>query len=364
MKNIIFKFIIKNWLSYFFLFFTILMLIITIAESVTGLLDSESFANIITNFSYKLPGFLTKILPVNCLLASTFMLSSQKTTNELTAILSSGYSVRRYSATVLFIASIVAAIQFGILAFIEPQVFKHKYSQEISLKTMRKEGTFLARSFLGSGETWYKNENYFVSFTQYVPSSNSLKDITLYYYKNAKLDKKMTSPSASYDFQTKEWILRNAKLFEKLALPSENQKYTEHLKYSVKLKEIPSDFKAFESDIKTFNIFTLREFINKLQNTGIDARAYAILFYEKISLSLVCLLFALFPLTGLSNPNKRNSSTGKNIALTLAFAIFYWLGHSTLLNLAASQRLQPIVASFIMPITILLGLYFYSKKRA
>ena len=178
------------------LFFAILLLVITIAEYVTGLLDNQSIGVITQGFAYKLPGFVTKIIPVNALLASAFSLSAQKATNELTAILAGGFSKWRYVLVVLGVASLFTAIQFLILGFVEPAVFKHKYSQEISLKTLRKEGKFLARSFLGSQKTWYKNENYFVSFTSYDSNTQTLKNIVLYYFDNNKLTDHISAKSA------------------------------------------------------------------------------------------------------------------------------------------------------------------------
>ena len=139
MKGLIINFIVRNWLRYFTLFFAILLLVITIAEYVTGLLDNQSIGVITQGFAYKLPGFITKIIPVNALLASAFSLSAQKATNELTAILAGGFSKWRYVLVVLGVASFFTAIQFLILGFVEPAVFKHKYSQEISLKTLRKD---------------------------------------------------------------------------------------------------------------------------------------------------------------------------------------------------------------------------------
>lgn len=361
MKKIIPKFIIHHWLKYFFLFFTILLLIITIAEVITGLLDSDPFFLILENFFYKLPDFLSKILPVNCLLASLFMMSRQKSTNELTAILGSGFSRIRYIMTVLFLVSFIAIFQFLLLAFISPQIFKYKYSQEISLKTLKKEGKFLARSFLGEGRTWYKNENYFVSFSQYLPASKTLKNVELYYYNKGKLEQQIITSKAEFNEKSHLWDFYEPQIISDLHTKNIH-KYQTHKVLPIKLKEVPEDFKTFETDIKTFNFFKLFNFIKRLENTGIDTSSYIILFYEKITLSIICLIFAFFPLVSIKNPNNRSSSAGKNIALTLVFAIFYWFGHSTFLNLGANHKLLPIVASFMMPSLVSITLFFYWKK--
>lgn len=338
-------------------------MVITIAEFITGLLDSESIGTILQAFGYKLPGFLTKIIPVNALLASAFTLSRQKATNELTAILAGGFSRWKYVGVILSVACIFTALQFAILGFIEPAVFKHKYSQEISVKTLKKEGKFLARSFLGSGKTWYKNENYFVSFSQYDASTQSLKDISLYYFDDNKLTDHITASKAQYHKLSGLWNFQNVIIIDSLK-SSDFHHFQTKKELPINLTEVPDDFKTFESDIKTFDFFELYSFVKKLENTGIDVSSYSILFYEKISLALVCLIFAFFPLVSINNPNKRSSSTGLNIGLALIFAIFYWFGHSAFLNMGSGQGLSPLIASFLMPVIVCSGLLIYWRKKA
>lgn len=362
-KYIIPKFIFQSWLKTFFVFFSILIIIVSAAEIITALLDQASLQETGERFLYKMPGFISKIFPVNCLLASLFSLNAQKSSNELTAILSSGFSISKYVLIVIGASSIIAILQFLLMGFIEPNIFKYKYSKEISPHLLKKEGKFLARSFLGTGRTWYKNRDYFISFEQYLPSTQTLKNIELFFYKDGKISHKIKSDKAQYLTEEKTWKLKGSTHFKSLDTKTFSS-YEEHKDFLISLKEVPEDFKIFESDIKTFDFLGLYQFIKKLQDTGIERSSYIILFFEKISLTLICIIFAFFPLVGLNNPNKRSSSMGKSIFFTFSFAIFYWLGQSTFANLGVNQRIPAEIATFIMPILVLLGLGFYWKRQA
>jgi lipopolysaccharide export system permease protein len=96
--------------------------------------------------------------------------------------------------------------------------------------------------------------------------------------------------------------------------------------------------------------FKLRQFINRLSKTGINISEYQIILLNKVFLSLVCLVFALIPLSTIFNPNRRSSSFGKNVVLTMFVTILFWVLYSSAIALGNSGQLPPLVATSSVPL--------------
>ena len=112
-------------------------------------------------------------------------------------------------------------------------------------------------------------------------------------------------------------------------------------------------------------IFNLSKFINRLENTDINSTEYKVMFLEKLSLSFICLIFSLFPLSGVFNPNRRSAGFGKSIVFTLLFSIFFWGIQSGAIALGNSAKIPAIIATLGVP--FLFGIYifytFYKNRK-
>ncbi|CAN0327204.1 unnamed protein product, partial [Chrysoparadoxa australica] len=131
------------------------------------------------------------------------------------------------------------------------------------------------------------------------------------------------------------------------------------------ISEQPGDFKEIESDITTLNTPDLYRYIKTLQDGGINVNEYLVMFYEKFSPSVVCIIFSLIAAIGGFTPNRRGSSFGKNIFFVFVFVILYWLINSYFLELGKSSKIDPFLATFGVPFifALFLAQQFFRHRK-
>ncbi len=357
----------REWFKFFFAATIILILILTVANLISGLLRSNiDTIDVIFNHFVELPGQFGKIIPVSCLIASLFSINKLKNRSELTAIFASGYSRRKFLTILVQASLVIAAFQFFSSSFIQPFAKSKKNilikNSENKFRNLKSKG--LRASTIGSGKIWYKSQNYFFSFARFNKINNTLEDIALYFLNDkSKIDKVYRAKSATF-LDGNIWNFNNLKSYENIS----GGKFPEIKELNSKVMtilETPEDFNQLEADITTLNIIELYTYIRKLNHTGINTNEYQVIFLEKFSTSFICIVFTLIAAAGIFNSNRRASSFGKNVAFVFVFTIAYWLVNSYTLQLGVSTKLPPILATFAVPLIfcIFLGFIFNRNKE-
>lgn len=342
------KVIAKEWFKALSGSLIVLFLLVTVGDVINGFMRDYSASRVILEYFLKMPDMMGKMLPISALLASLFAFNKLKNHSELMGILAGGYGAGRIYMVVASCAISVALLQFINLGFVLPKANKIK-RQEFE-KSRKNESKYLARSQIGrAGLLWYKSENYFTSFTAYDPKLQELKDVTVYFQDDTgRLGRVLRANNAKYQGPGR-WLLLSVQelsLLDGKGFPQ--AKILPEL--SLELGEGPSDFNQFEADITTLNFFDLAGFIGRLERTGINSSEYQIMLYEKLSLAIICVIFALFPLSAIFSPNRRASSFGKSVVFTLAFTIMFWIVYSSVISLGNSGKLNPFVATLGIPV--------------
>jgi lipopolysaccharide export system permease protein len=355
----------KSWFMSFIGSFILLLILLTIANLISGFLRMNVTAlEVMFNHLLELPAYLKLIAPVSCLAASLFSINKLKSTNELTAIFASGYKRSRFYLDItlcsLTVAIILLLFNFFVQPFAKAQRHKLIENSENKFKNLKSKG--LMSSTIGSGRMWFKSENYMFSFSTFDKKKLQLHDIAIYYYNQSHhISDIIYSPRVSYINNT--WLATNIKKYQNLDL--ENfPTITVGSNESVPIKQTPNDFKQLESDITTLNVFKLWKYITKLKGNGINVNEYLVLFLENFTSSFICIIFSFFSSFGALRPNRRGSSFGKNIGFVLVFVIFYWLVNSYLIELGKSSKINPFIATMTIPIIFTLYIiYTFNKNK-
>ncbi len=287
------KVIAKEWFKALAGSLIVLFMLVTVGDIINGFMRNYSAQRVALEYVLKMPDLMGKMLPISALLASLFAVNKLKGHSELMAILAGGYGAGRIYALVIGCSITVALLQFLNLGFALPKANKVK-RQEFE-KSRKSESKYLARSQIGrTGLLWYKSNNYFTSFTAYDTKLKELKNVSVYYQnENGKLERVLKGTSARY-LGPQKWELSQVQEFSALdgdKFPSADNERS----LIVPLAEEPQDFNQFEADITTLNFFDLAGFISRLERTGINSSEYKIMLYEKVSLALICAVFAFFP---------------------------------------------------------------------
>jgi len=358
---IISKFIAKEWFKAIISSITVLFLLITVGDILNGFLQNYELRRIVLEYFLKMPEIMGKMLPITTLLASLFAINKLKNHSELMGILAAGFSAKKIYSLIFTCSLFIAFIQFLNLGFISP--FANKIKRQEFEKSRKNESRYLARSRVGdSGLIWYKTEKYFTSFQAFDSKEATLKNVSVYFLSTKKKLESVYQADSAKFIKNKTWELTNVTVTEGL----NNEAFPKSIKPKkmlVELGEAPADFKQFESDITTLNLFELKSFIARLQATDITSTEYEVMFFEKLSLVYICIIFALFPLASIFNPNRRAASFGKSIVLTLVFSTVFWLIYSGAISLGNKGTLSPLVAVFIVPILFSFYIAFTLHKN-
>lgn len=337
--------IVKEWFKSLIGAVTVLFLLISTADLINGFLQGKDAARVLLEYSLKMPDLMGKMFPICCLVATLFSMNKLKSHSELISILAAGYSYKKIYFLVGTCALTVVATQFLNLGFIEPYANKIK-RQEIQ-KSRSSEGKYLTRSSIEGGRFWYKTKNYFASFSYFDRKTNSLQDLELYYFSPKHISQKIIRASrAEYvDGQWKLTGITELSHLETSTFPMQSNKKEAVLE----LDERPEDFGEFEADLTTLNFIKLSQFITRISKTGINIAEYEIILLNKIFLSLICLIFALMPVSTVFNPNRRSDSFGKNVVLTLFVTVVFWVLYSSAVAFGNSGTLNPWIATGVVP---------------
>ncbi|MBT3585544.1 MAG: YjgP/YjgQ family permease [Halobacteriovoraceae bacterium] len=359
------RLIIREWYRFFFSGIVILFLLVAIANLISGFLrDNVTGSEVILNFLLESPKYINQILPVACLVASLFCINKLKNRNELTAIFAAGYSRKKFLLNIVQASLFIAAFQFILSAYIKPYAKGKRGTlidnYESKFRNLKSKG--LKASTIGSGKIWYKSASYYFSFSTFDKFNNILNDITLFRFdQNYLLKSKIIGEKLVFK-EGKSWTLHNGVTYDFLNnkdFPVVSKKDL----YELTLNEVPEDFRQIQADITTLNFFSLWTYIRTLNQAGINTNEYLVILLDQISSSLICIIFSLIAAIAIFNPNRRNSSFGKNIVFVFVFTILYWLIYSWFTELGRTSKLNPYLACFSVPVLFTGYLAYYLNKN-
>ena len=354
-----------EWMKVFIAACVLLFMLLTVANLISGFLRGNvSASDVLMNHLLEIPGSLNRIFPIGCLIASLFSINKLKNRNELTAIFASGFSRKDFIFIIIQASLFVSFLQFIITGFIDPFAKRNKNTlikdSEAKFRNLKSRG--LKSSTIGSGRLWYKSDDYYFSFAKYDKSTQTLHDVSLFYITpNYKLKQKIHADTITYDGNT--WIASRGR--EIIDIDLEKFPKINRLKRkAINILEDPKDFLQIEADITTLNVIGLYRYISQLNRSGININEYLVLFYEKFSSSLICIIFSLVSSIAIFNPNRRGSSFGRSVIFVFIFTLLYWLVQSYFIEMGKSSKIPALISTFSVPIlfSLFLSMFFYKNR--
>lgn len=313
-----------------------------------------------------IPNYLNKIFPASCLIASLLTIDKLKNHNELIAIFAAGFSKINFLKTLTIASSLVAVVQFINISYIDPAVKHYREiiipGKEYKFSQLRKKG--LRTNTLPTGRVWSKGKNYFFSFTTFDKEQSTLHQFKYFKFND---DHKLETKISAKKLFLKEKFNPSAiegTLFQNI----DGEKFLSIKKFKkmiIPMQERIKDLKQIEDDITTFDIKQLYLFILQLQDREINANEYLVLFYQKFSTPLVCILFALIASIGLEIPHRKTGGKGKNIFFIFLFYMLYWPINFFMLDLGNQSKISPALASFGLPFIFICFIFyrFFNRKH-
>ena len=350
-------YIIKKFLgTYFFA----IALIITIAvvfdvnEQIDRFINNKApiQAIIFDYYMNFIPYFSNLFSPLFVFIAVIFFTSKMAENSEIIAMMSTGMSFKRMLRPYMISAAIIAALTYGLGAYVIPKgnvtrlEFENKYKRKKKVEYVRN-----VQLEVDSGVIAYieRFENY--NKTAYRFSLDKFKD--------KKLVSHLTARSAKYDTTTMhKWTLKDYMIRE---MDGMREKITKGDRLDTIVKMAPQDFLITKGQQQTMTSSELDEYIARQKRRGFaNIKEFQIEYHQRIAMS-----FAAFILTiiGASlSSRKVKGGMGLYLGIGLALSFSYILFQTISSTFAVNGNTPPVVAVWIPNILYtFIAIYLYRK---
>jgi len=326
--------------------------------------NRQPLSLILSYFQYLTPGMFNLILPISCLLGSVIAFTLMARSGELTAVLSSGVSLRRATVPVVLITLILCGVLFLVQNDVAP-VTNQKAQQlkdQILGRAPRTYGVSPGgRWTLGSEGRLYHYRHYDTETQTF----QGLSVFTIDRETPAIIDHRF---GESARWEKGRWILGPG--WHLAFDPSGDSQSFEETEDGARIElDPPENFGRKERTLAArgdylaqLNLSELREQIESLRASGYDTTRLEVDYQGKLAHPLTPFVIVLLGLPFAFRIGRRGSMYGIGVALLLV--IVYWSVMAVFLALGHESILPPILAAWAPNLLFsILGLYMILHIR-
>ncbi|WP_158793975.1 LPS export ABC transporter permease LptF [Granulicella sp. L60] len=306
--------------------FSTLFLIFTFFELIGPIFKNRTPLIVVGEYLITLiPYILYNITPLCGLVAVLVTFGALNRTSELTAMKSSGISLYRIIAPVLFVTLLISA---GLFLFDEVYLPSANRRQEALLSVIKDKPTQTFsrpdRQWI-SGQTTKNGEPARIFYYQYFNAEkDTFANLTVFEFDPAtfSLHRRIFAASARWDPQVDNWVFDNGwqRTFAGETIAS-YQPFT--VSTFPEIKEQPSYFKKEDLPSQEMSYNELSHYIADLKQSGFETQRLSVQLNKKIAYPLITLVMAILAIPFALSMGKKGSLTG--IATAIGLAITYWV---------------------------------------
>ncbi|HUV04099.1 MAG TPA: LptF/LptG family permease [Armatimonadota bacterium] len=291
-----------------------------------------------------IPSLVVVTLPMAMLLAALLAFGRLSGDSEVVALFACGVSLYRVVLPVIALSVVVTALSFVLNEIVVPQT---NSMHERIFQELKDEPPPTAKPFLVvDADNGTTNSVIYVQ-EGFDPSTQTMRDVWVVQYWNNKPAMFVYGREATWKAGT-EWSFRDG--YEKIIGEKgigNGQTVTVSFRESrtVKIGKTPDQLALYQKKHDELSFSQLREYIRMLQSQGAEVNEYRVRLYEKISLPLASLVFALIGTPLGLRPHRSSSAMGLGLAIVIIFAYWVFMHYMTILG--NTGAMSPAAASFI-----------------
>ena len=299
-----------------------------------------------------IPYFSNLFSPLFVFIAVIFFTSKMAENSEIIAMMSTGMSFKRLMRPYMISAAIIAALTYGLGAYVIPEGnvtrldFEDKYRKKKKQDFVRN-----VQLEVDSGVIAYLG--------RYDGKNNTAYNFSLDKFIDKKLVSHLTAKRAVYDTDSvHKWELKDYMIRE---MDGMREKITTGNQLDTIIKMQPQDFLIMKGQQQTMTSPELKEYIANQKRRGFaNIKEFEIEYHQRIAMS-----FAAFILTaiGLSLSSKKvKGGMGLNLGIGLALSFSYILFQTVSATFTVNGNTPPIVSVWIPNILYtIIAIYLYRK---
>tara|TARA_B100000686_G_scaffold13857_1_gene13294 strand:- start:20 stop:1090 length:1071 start_codon:yes stop_codon:yes gene_type:complete len=279
----------------------------------------------------KLPSSVFQLIPIIVLIGSLISLGNLSKNNEITVILSSGFSFLRLSISTLLAGLILCFLTITLGEYLSPPM-------ERLADQIRTKNKYNLESIGESKGFWVKEENKIININ-FVSENNSFGELTIFELGlDGRINKISRASSAGID-DYNQWILSNLSesIFNNTGIESTFSRY------KIDKTKLDRDLVSL-SVVKSedLNIIELFKYIEYLESNTLDSGLYKASFHSRLASLFVIPVMCLFALP-LSFGFQRSRGAGYRITIGMIIGLAYFIMQNTLMESVQIYSINPVL---------------------
>jgi lipopolysaccharide export system permease protein len=357
MISIIDRYIGKLFLGFFVGGLVVFVTLFVTVDLMTNRYSAPTGA-LLEYYALMTPGVVYQMIPVACLLATVFTLSTLSRNNELVALFSSGLSLARISTPILVLVVLISSVAFFMNDRLIPIANQRKnYVLYVDIKNQ--PGLY---STVKSDRIWYRSGNVLFNIKTLQADTGTAQGLTMYYFDSAwHLIQMISAKEVQLHGSNWELAKGSVTLFPKDSNAPLTQDFS---KKTIAVSDDTADIQKSSQSTDSLSISELKRFISRNKEAGLDTLRYEIDYHAKFSFA-----FAAFVMSFLGIPfsvsRARAGGTAFNVGITLLLAFGYWAAYSSGITLGQHGALPPLIAVWLpnMAMTALSAFFLFRLRR-
>ena len=285
-----------------------------------------------------MPTIIVMTLPMSMLLAALIGFGRLSSDSEVVALFAGGIGFHRIVIPAVIMGILVTGAALVLNEYVVPWTFTEHEKQ---LRQLRNEPVSSDKDFLVVDSKDGVTNRFFYVQGGYDASRNTLRKVTLVEFKDNKPSVISYGNEAVWDGGSK-WTFRDG--YTQSLGPG--QSYIVSFKeFGAKIDKAPRELALYQKKPEEMNFTELKKYINFLRSEGRDVRWYRVRLYQKLSLPLASLVFALIGAPLGLRPHRSSSAMGLGLSIVIIFA--YWVLIHYMTILGDNGAISPATASFL-----------------
>ena len=316
-----------------------------------------SLSSVIKVFVYGLPSVIMWTFPMSMLLATLLTFGRLSSSSEITAMKSCGIGFFRIAMPAILLGFLVSIVAILFNEHVVPwanTAYRNVVYYEIQGKSGAKSQDHIILKDIKDGQI-----QRLLYARRYDADSQSLQSITLQEFDGA--GKVSHVENAEYaEFTGKEWVMHNGMLYDISDGESEHT-----LRFNTQVLPInasPRQIVREQKDPEELTMKELKAQIRIMKTQYVDTNKLETELYQRITVPMASLIFALIGVPLGLQPTRNSSSAGFAMSVII---IFFYYALMTMANaIGRSGALSPMLAVWIPNVVGLIAGLFLIRKAS
>lgn len=354
-------YLIRKFLGYFAGVLVAMLTVFIVVDYVSSLRKFEGapLSNVALYYWYYLPWIALMVMPIIVLLASMGAMGSMAKNSELTAMKSSGISIRQLTVPLLFLGAALAVASFYVGEMVLPEANAKRKQLNESITDNRIERTTGAARlnreyrrdfyYFGGPSTLYR-------FEEFRTHPNMTRNVWRQQFDSNQVTSRITAASLAYRDST--WYFIDARVRTFAGDTARIAGY-DTLRDSV-LDVSPDEMVVQLKKPEEMSYWELQDFIAKVRRQGEKVWMYTADLYFKIALPAMNLIVLIIGIAITARAGRKGTAVLFGVGLLITFA--YWIIAQFGLAFAHTGQLSPLAGAWLgNALFLVLGALLYRR---